>query len=273
MSIYVEMFQYPFMVRAFLVGTCVALCASLLGVSLVLKRYAMIGDALSHVGFGALALASTFHLTPMLVCIPTVGAASFLLLRMKESSTTKGDGAIALLSSSSLAIGVFAISYSTGMNTDVCNYMFGSILSMTRNEAILSVILSGIILVLYFMFYHYIFTVTFDESFAKATGIKANRFNMLIAGLTSIVIVLGLRMMGALLISSFIVFPVLTSMKLFKNYKSVCISSAIISVVCLWLGLTCSYILATPTGASVVIVDVLAYIIALLISKGRNLHA
>ena len=194
-----EMFSYPFMVRAIFVGTIVALCSSLLGVSLVLKRYSMIGDGLSHVGFGALALATALNMSPLTVSIPIVVLAAFLLLRISESSKIKGDAAIALISTGALAVGVMIISMTTGMNTDVCNYLFGSILSMSQSDVNLSVILSVVVLLLFVLFYNRIFAVTFDESFAKATGTNAELYNMLIALLTALIIVLGMRMMGALL--------------------------------------------------------------------------
>ena len=216
-----EMFSYPFMVRAILVGTIVALCSSLLGVSLVLKRYSMIGDGLSHVGFGALALATALNMAPLTISIPIVVLAAFLLLRINESSRIKGDAAIALISTGALAIGVMVISLTTGMNTDVCNYLFGSILSMSQSDVNLSVVLSVIVLVLFILFYNRIFSVTFDESFAKATGTNAGLYNTLIALLTALMIVLGMRMMGALLITSLIVFPALTSMRLCKKFKAV----------------------------------------------------
>lgn len=188
-----EMFSYPFMVRAILVGTIVALCSSLLGVSLVLKRYSMIGDGLSHVGFGALALATALNMAPLTISIPIVVLAAFLLLRINESSRIKGDAAIALISTGALAIGVMVISLTTGMNTDVCNYLFGSILSMSQSDVNLSVVLSVIVLVLFILFYNRIFSVTFDESFAKATGTNAGLYNTLIALLTALMIVLGMR--------------------------------------------------------------------------------
>ena len=249
-----EMFSYPFMVRAILVGTIVALCSSLLGVSLVLKRYSMIGDGLSHVGFGALALATALNMAPLTISIPIVVLAAFLLLRINESSRIKGDAAIALIST-----GALVISLTTGMNTDVCNYLFGSILSMSQSDVNLSVVLSVIVLVLFILFYNRIFSVTFDESFAKATGTNAGLYNTLIALLTALMIVLGMRMMGALLITSLIVFPALTSMRLCKKFKAVIINSAIISVICLWAGLTFSYVYATPTGASIVLCNIIVF--------------
>jgi zinc transport system permease protein len=266
-----EMFSYTFLVRAFLVGLLVSLCAALLGVSLVLKRYSMIGDGLSHVGFGTLAIATAFNLAPLTVSIPLVVAAAFLLLRLSESSKIKGDAAIALISTASLAIGVVIISQTTGMNTDVCNYLFGSILAMNKNDVTLSIILAVIVLTLFLLFYHKIFAITFDETFARATGTNTNLYNMLIAFLTAITIVLGMRMMGAMLISSLIIFPALTSMRICKKFISVTVCSAIISVVCFFIGVVISYLYATPTGASVVLINIFAFFLFWLINnlKGR----
>lgn len=265
-----DMFSYPFMVRAFTIGALVALCSALLGVSLVLKRYSMIGDGLSHVGFGALAVAASLNMAPLAVAIPVVIAAAVLLLRIRESSRIKGDAAIALISTSSLAVGVMVISMTTGMNTDVYNYMFGSILAMSREDVILSVVMAVVVLVLFVFFYHKIFAITFDETFAKATGVKADLYNTLIAVLTAVTIVLGMRMMGALLISSLIIFPALTSMRVCRTFKSVVVNSAVISVVCLVLGITISYVWATPAGASVVMVNLAALFIYTLIGLARN---
>jgi len=259
MQVLIEMFSYTFLVRAVVVGLLVSLCAALLGVSLVLKRYSMIGDGLSHVGFGTLAVATALNAAPLSVSIPVVVLAAFLLLRISENSKIKGDAAIALISTGSLAIGVVVISLTTGMNTDVCNYMFGSILAMSKDDVTLSVVLAIVVLTLFVLFYNKIFAVTFDENFAQATGTKTGIYNMLIAFLTAITIVLGMRMMGALLISSLIIFPALTSMRLCKKFKSVTICSAIVSLVCFFAGVVISYVYATPTGASVVIVNMIAF--------------
>lgn len=260
-NILIQMFSYPFLVRAVIVGLLVSLCAALLGVSLVLKRYSMIGDGLSHVGFGTLAIATAMNVAPLTISIPVCVIAAFLLLRISENSKIKGDAAIAIISTSSLAIGVVAISITTGMNTDVCNYLFGSILSMSHADVKLSVTLSILVLGMFILLYNKVFTVTFDENFAKATGIKTDIYNMLIAFLTAITIVLGMRMMGALLISSLIIFPALTSMRLCKQFKTVTICSALISIVCFFWGVVGSYVYATPTGASVVIVNIGAFVL------------
>jgi zinc transport system permease protein len=257
-----ELFSYTFITRALLVGILVSLCAAILGVSLVLKRYSMIGDGLSHVGFGALSVAMALNLAPLQVSIPVVVLAAFFLLRISENSKIKGDAAIALISSSSLAIGVIVTSLTTGMNTDVCNYMFGSILAMGKSDVYLSVILSIIVLILYGLFYNKIFAITFDENFAKATGVKVGRYNMLVALLTALTIVIGMRLMGALLISSLIIFPSLTSMRVFGSFKGVIITSAVLSVICFFIGIVVSFQYNIPAGASVVFINLVAFISA-----------
>ena len=263
----IEMMSYPFMTRAFLVGSLVALCSALLGVSLVLKRYSMIGDGLSHVGFGAMAIAAAMNAAPLAVAIPIVIVAAVLLLRINSNAKIKGDAAIALISTSSLAIGVMVISLTTGMNTDVYNYMFGSILAMSSDDLKLSVILSVIVLILFIFFYHKIFAITFDETFARATGVKAGIYNTLIAVLTAVTIVLGMRMMGALLISSLIIFPALSAMRIYKRFSAVIICSAILSVLCAFLGIIVSILGGTPVGSTIVAVDIAAFLVTSLIGK------
>lgn len=262
-----EMLSYPFIIRAFAVGIPVALCASLLGVSLVLRRYSMIGDGLSHVGFGALAIAQALNASPLYITIPIVVIAAFFILKITQNSKIKGDSAIAVISTGSLAIGVMIISLSSGMNTDLNNYLFGSILAMNTSDMYLSLILSVIVLVLFIIFYNKIFLITFDERFARATGIKTDIYNILIAVLTAVTIVLGMRMMGSMLISSLIIFPSLTSMRIFKTFKSVTVCSAVLSVFCFISGLIISFIYSTPTGASIVIVNIFALILFTFISK------
>lgn len=261
MKVILEMLSYPFLVRALVVGVLVSLCASLLGVSLVLKRYSMIGDGLSHVGFGALAIATALNLAPLAVAVPVVVVAAFLLLRLSQNGKLKGDAAIALLSSSALAIGVMTVSMTSGMNTDVNNYMFGSILSLSSADLRLSLILSAAVLALFALCYPRIFAVTFDETFSRATGVHTQAYNMLLAVLTAVTIVLGMRMMGALLISSLIIFPALTAMRVFGTFRSVTICAAVVSVVNFLLGMVLSYVLETPSGASVVVVDLVVFLL------------
>ena len=256
-----EMLSMPFIVRALVVGTLVALCAALLGVSLVLKRYSMIGDGLSHVGFGTLAIALAFNLAPLRVSIPLVLLAAFLLLRLSENARIKGDAAIALVSSSALALGVILVAKTKGMNADLFNYMFGSILAMRKDDLYLSVAVSVVVLILYAVFYNKIYAVTFDERFARATGVRTGLYNMLIAFLTALVIVVGMRMMGAMLISSLVIFPALASMRVFKSFRGVVICSAMLSVICFFIGIMASYAWDTPAGASVVVVNLMAFLL------------
>lgn len=256
-----ELLSYSFILRAFMVGILVAMCSALLGVSLVLKRYSMIGHGLSHVGFGALSVAMAMNLAPLKVSIPVVVIAAFLLLRISENSKIRGDAAIALISSSFIAIGVIVASLTTGMNADVYNFLFGSILAMSNEDVFLSILLSIIVLLLFIFFYNKIFAVTFDENFARATGTNAGIYNMMIALLTAVTIVVGMRIMGALLISSLIIFPALSSMQVFRSFRGVIITSAIISMICFFSGMVASYTFDTPAGASIVLVNLFTFII------------
>ena len=262
--------SYGCVTRALLIGVLVAVCSSLLGVSLVLKRYSMIGDGLSHVGFGALAAAMALNFAPLAVSLPVVLITAVFLLRLSENSKMKGDAAIALISTSALAIGVIIISMTRGMNSDIGNYMFGSILTIGKSDLVLSILMSIIVLVLYVVYYNKIFAVTFDESFAKATGIKTGYYNMLLAILTASVIVVGMRIMGAMLISGLIIFPALSSMCVFKSFKSVVVSSVIISVISFIAGIIISVALDAPAGASVIITNLLVYIIFYTVGKAKN---
>ena len=264
-------FQYPFVWYALIVGVLIALCSSLLGVTLVLKRFSFIGDGLSHVAFGAMAVASVLNFSNnMLFVMPVTVICAVLLLRTGQSTKIKGDAAIALISTTSLAVGVMVISLTTGMNTDVYNYMFGSILAMSAEDVKLSFVLSVFVLILFIVFYHKIFAITFDETFARATGVKAGVYNTLIAVLTAVTIVLGMRMMGALLISSLIIFPALTSMRVCRTFKSVIINAAVISVVCLIAGVTLSYVAATPAGASVVLANLVMMVLYTVVGVVKN---
>ena len=256
-----EMLSYPFILRALIVGTLVSLCAALLGVNLVLKRYSMIGDGLSHVAFSAMAVATVMNWAPLAVAVPVVAAASFLLLRLNDSGRIKGDSAIALVSTGALAVGIFIISIRSGINTDINSYMFGSVLAIRSSDVAMSVTLSLLVLALYVIFYNRIFAVTFDESFARATGIRVDFYNFLIAALTSVTIVLGMRMIGALLISSLIIFPAMSAMRVFKRFSHVVLCAAVISVVCFAAGVTVSYSCSTPTGASVVMMNLAVFVV------------
>ena len=259
LDIFVQMFSYGFMRRAIIVGVLVALCAALLGVTLVLKRYSMIGDGLSHVGFGALCVDLAMNVAPLAVSVPVVIISAFLLLRISDNSKITGDAAIALISSTALAIGILVTSMTTGLNSDVNGYMFGSILAMSSTDVIISIVISAAVLILYCVFYNKIFSVTFDESFATATGTKTGMYNTLIALLTAITVVIGMRIMGAMLISSLVIFPALTAMRVCKTFKKVVAVSAVISVVCFFIGLFVSFAFSMPAGASVVAVNAMMF--------------
>ena len=283
-----DFLTYKFIQRALIVGTLVSLTAALLGVTLVLKRYSMIGDGLSHVGFGALTVAMALGFVtadvlpaflpsgirtgvaglcgaiaanPLPFTLVIVVLCAFALLRLSGQGGMGGDSAIALISTSALALGVVVTSMTSGMNVDVYNYMFGSILAMSESDVWLSLILSGAVLILFVLFYPRIFAVTFDEAFARATGVKAGSYNMLIALLTALTVVVGMRMMGTLLISSLIIFPALSSMRLFSHFKAVTVCSAVVSVVCFAVGMLLSCVYSLPTGAGIVAVNLFVFIL------------
>lgn len=262
-----EMFSYSFITRGIIVGGLVALCASLLGVILVLKRYSMIGDGLSHVGFGSMAVGLAFNAAPLTVAIPIVMIAAIFLLRISDNSKIKGDAAIGLISSSSIAVGITVNSLSNGTNIDLNSYMFGSVLAIGKKDVTICVIMSIIVLLLFMLCYNRIFAITFDENFQAATGGNVSFYKTLLSVLTSIVIVIGMRIMGTLLISSLIIFPALTSMRIFKRFKSVMISSVFISLICFFVGITASYMYEIPTGAGIVLSNLAAFIIFTIIGK------
>lgn len=252
---------YDFIRRALLVGALVAVCSALLGVSLVLRRYSMIGDGLSHVGFGAMSVALALNAAPLAVSVPVVILAAFLMLRISENSAVKGDSIIALISSSSIAIGVIVTSLTSGLNVDVYNYMFGSIYSISRSDAWLAGGLALTVAAVWIFFYDKIFAVTFDASFASATGTKTGVWNTVTALLTAVTVVVGMRVIGTLLISSLIIFPALTSMQLFKSYKAVTVSSACIAIGAFIIGVFASFAFSTPTAATVVVTNLICFII------------
>lgn len=264
------LFQYDFLIRALIVGVLVALCCALLGVSLVLKRYSMIGDGLSHVAFGAMSVALALDFAPLYVAIPVVILAAFCLLKLSENSKIKGDAAIAMISSSALAIGVIVVSVSKGMNTDVYNFMFGSVLSMSGGDVAASVVLSVVVLLLFVLCYNKLFAITFDESFASATGIHTGRYNMLLALLTAVTIVVGMRMMGAMLISSLVIFPALTAMRVCKSFRGVVLTAGVVSVCAFVTGLWASYALSAPAGASVVVVNLILFLLFTILGKVKK---
>lgn len=270
MDILVEMLSFDFILRALFVGILVSLCASLLGASLVLKRYSMIGDGLSHVGYGALAVAAALNIAPLQLAIPVVIISAFFLLKLNRNSKIKGDALIAVISCSALSIGMIVVSVFE-VSIDVNSYMFGSILALQSEDVILSVISSLAVIVLYVVFYNKIFAVTFDESFSKATGIKTDIYNALIALLTAVVIVVGMRLMGALLISGLVIFPSLSAMRICKSYRGVTVFSVIISIVCFVVGLGITFYLPVPTGACIVVTNLAAFLACTVAGKARAL--
>ena len=260
-----EMFSYTFIQRAFIVGLFLSLCAALVGVSLVLRKFSMIGDGLSHVAFGSVAIATILGIAPIEFSIPIVIIVSFLILKLNNSSRLSGDSLVAIISASALAIGTFLISIN-GVNIDINSYLFGSILSLDSNDVIFSIILSLIVIILYIISYNKIFAITFDETFAKSIGINVDLYNIIFASLCSIIVVLGMRLVGSLLISSLLIFPTLTAINIFKKFKSTVIFSVIISIISFSLGLIISYFLASPTGATIVIINLIVFIISYVIS-------
>lgn len=269
MNSLLEMFSYSFMVRALIVGVLISLSAALIGTPLVLKKNSMLGDGLSHVAFGAFALASVLGLTPLWIAVPTVVLASFLVLKLTDNSKIHGDSAIALMSASALAVGTFVVSLA-GSNVDINSYLFGSILSVESGELYLSLGLSVLIVLIYIIFHNKIFALTFDEKFARAIGIKTKTYSALFSILCSVLIVLGMRLVGALLISSLIIFPTLSAQTIFKSFKSVTIAGAFFSVINFTLGLIASYLLKTPTGATVVLINLISLLLLKSLSKIIN---
>jgi len=265
--------EFPFVRYAFIVGILIALCSSLLGVTLVLKRYSYIGDGLSHVAFGAMAIATVLNITNYnIIILPVTIICAILLLRTGQNSKVNGDAAIAMLAVSALAIGYLLMNvFSTTPNVsgDVCTTLFGStsILTLKESEVIMCIILSVIVILTFIIFYNKIFAVTFDENFAKATGTKVDFYNLLIAVLIAIIVVIGMNLVGSLLISALIIFPALSAMRVINNFKGVVLASALMSVVCAFTGIIASILFSTPVGATIVAVDLIVYLITVVIGR------
>ena len=261
-------FQYPFVRYALIVGVLIALCSSLLGVTLVLKRLSFIGDGLSHVAFGAMAIASVLNITNnMLFILPVTVICAILLLRAGQNTRIKGDAAIAMISVGALAIGYLLMnlfSASPNISGDVCSTLFGStsILTLTKGEVWLCAILSIVVVAIFILFYNKIFAVTFDENFAKATGTRANAYNLLIAVVIAVIIVLAMNLVGSLLISALVIFPALSAMRLFKSFRSVTISAAVMSVISATAGILISILAGTPVGSTIVAVDIAVFLVS-----------
>ena len=259
--------QYPFVRYALIVGVLIALCSSLLGVTLVLKRFSFIGDGLSHVAFGAMAIAAVVGLTDqMLIVLPVTVVSAILLLRTGQHTKIKGDAAIAMISVGALAFGYLLMnlfSTSSNISGDVCSTLFGStsILTLTKTEVWLCVVLSVVVVLLYILFYNRIFAVTFDEDFAVTAGTPAGYCNLLIAVITAVIIVLAMNLVGSLLISALVIFPALSAMRIFDTFKMVTVCSAVLSVVSAFAGIVISILAGTPVGSTIVAVDVAVFCI------------
>lgn len=266
-------FQYPFVRYALIVGVLIALCSSLLGVTLVLKRFSFIGDGLSHVAFGAMAVASVLNFTNnMIFILPVTVICAVLLLRTGQNTKIKGDAAIAMISVGALAIGYLLMNlFATGPNLsgDVCSTLFGStsILTLARGQVVLCSILSVAVVVVFVTFYHKIFCVTFDETFAKATGMKTDFYNLLIAIITAVIIVLAMNLVGFLLISALVIFPALSAMRVYKTFFGVTVCSVVLSVICAVIGILLSILAGTPVGSTIVATDIVAFMASCAIGK------
>ena len=272
-----EMFSYDFVIKALVVGVAISICAALLGVPMVLKKNSMIGDGLSHVGFGAAAIASALNFAPLAFAIPIVIISSIFILKLTERSKIHGDAAIAIIATSSLAIG-YAVTHAVGTNKDIEGYLYGSIYGITTSELILSVALSVLVIGAFVLLYNKIFAVTFDEVFFKSTNAKENGsylkqrikneiYPITIAVLCSLTVVVGMRLMGALLISSLIIFPTISARGIFKTYRSVTIASVVISIVCFLTGLIINLYIDLPIGSTIVIVNLIVLILFMTIGK------
>ena len=261
-----EYMEFPFVRRAIIVGVLIAFCSSLLGVTLVLKRFSFIGDGLSHVAFAAMCIAMVLNFTNnMLLILPITVIAAILMLKTGQNARINGDAAVAMMSVGSLAIGYLLLnvfSTSSNISGDVCSTLFGatSILTLTDMDVTICIVMSIVVLAFYVFFYHKIFAVTFDENFAKATGIRAGVYNMSMAVIIAVIIVLAMNLVGSLLISALVIFPALSAMRIFKNFKSVVICSAVFSVVCAVLGLLISLLQGTPVGSTIVAVDIVGFL-------------
>lgn len=266
-SLIIEAVQYDFILKGLLVGTLIAVCCSFLGIFLVLKKYSMIGDGLAHVSFATVAIALLLSASPLLVSIPLVILSSFVILKLNEKADLHGDAAIGLVSSFSVAAGVLISSIARGFNVDLFSYLFGSILVISDIDVILSIILSLVVIFMIFFFYNNLFAITYDEEFATVIGLNTKAMNYVISILTSITIVLGIRVVGTMLISSLIIFPTVTALQISKGFKSTILVSTIVSVFCVIVGVFISFIMNFPTGATIVMLNALCFVIFFCIKK------
>lgn len=259
LSLIAEAFQYTFMQRAMVVGVLIALSSSMLGIFLVLKKYSMIGDGLAHVSFATVAIALFFQASPLLVSIPIVTVASILIMQLNEKAGIHGDAAIGLVSSFSVALGVLLSSVSGGFNVDLFSYLFGSILAIRQSDVYFAFVLTTVVVSMIVLFYNDLFAITHDESFASVIGVKTKRMNYLIATLTSITIVLGIRVVGTMLISSLIVFPTVTALQASRSFRATIVISAMVAVSSVLIGIVGSFVLNVPSGAAIVMVNALFF--------------
>lgn len=257
-----SMLAYDFVIKALIVGVCISLCSSLLGVNMVLKNKAMIGDGLSHVAFGACAIAACLNWAPLIVSIPVVVISAFIILKLSEKSKIHGDSLIALFASSSLAIGYIAIKLG-GLNKDLDSYLYGNIYMISTTELILTLVLTVVVIGTFVIFYNRIFSITFDEDFSKSSGVRTEIYNIIISILCAFTVVIGMKVMGTLLITSLIVFPVLSARQVCKTYKHVVIASAVISVLCFVIGIITNLVVDLPVGATIVVINLIVFIILL----------
>lgn len=268
-AIFADPYMTEILVRAIIVGVLVSLCASLLGVTLVLKRYSMIGDGLSHVGFGALAVATALRLgnASMAVSLPIVLIAAFLLMGSSLKRKMQGDAAIAVLSTGAIAIGTLLFRFSDNQYADICNSLFGtaSMSTLSKTDLWVTVAVSTAVLLLFLLFFTRIFSVTFDENFAKATGVRVNFYAMLLAALTAVTVVIGMKMVGAIMVSGLIIFPALSAMRIAKQFKSVVVVSAVLALVCFAIGFVGSLLLDVQPGPAIITVHVFVFLICALI--------
>lgn len=263
----IEALQYDFIVKALLVGTLIAVCCSFLGVFLVLKKFSLIGDGLAHVSFASVAVALLISASPLLVSIPLVILASFLILKLNERADLHGDAAIGLVSSFAIAAGVLIASLAKGFNVDLMSYLFGSILVISDIDVIISIALSAVVIILVLLFYNNLFAITYDEEFARVMGLNTRFMNYLIAVLTSVTIAVGIRIVGTMLISSLIVFPTVTALQVSKGFKGTIVISAVVSAVCVILGVLVSYLFSLPTGAAIVLLNAVIFLVFFCIKR------
>lgn len=277
MAVLAAYLQYPFVQYALIVGTLIALCSSLLGVTLVLKRFSFIGDGLSHVAFGAMAIAGVLHFSnEMILVMPITILSAILLLRSGRNRQVSGDAAVAMISVGSLAIGYLLLnlfSASANLSGDVCTTLFGStsILTLSQSDVWICISLSVVVGLVFVLFYHKIFAVTFDETFAQATGVNASAYNLLLSVIIAVVIVLAMELVGSLLISALIIFPALSAMRVFRSFRAVTICTAVVSVVTALAGILVSIVSGTPVGSTIVAIDIIVFILFWGMGKVRKL--